>query len=357
MTTPDATTGDGGPAHRPPPVGDPPARRVVVASLGGTITMTSSRPGQGVTPSLQASDLVAAVPALADVAELSVHTLRTTPGAWLRPWDVLEVVRWAQDRADGAEGVVLVQGTDTIEETAYLVDLHWGRPEPVVVTGAMRSPAAPGADGPANLLAAALVAADRGSRDLGALVVLADEVHAASRVRKGDSLAPSAFSSAFGVLGRVHEGTVTYAGRLRRWPALPPPVPGRDPRVALLETHLGDDGRLLRLVCEDGYDGVVVAGFGVGHVSADMAEAVARAAEQLPVVLATRTGSGPVLRQTYGFVGSEQDLLARGVVPAGWLDARKARLLLWSLLAAQVPAEALRTAVLERGSRPGGPPD
>ena len=332
--------------------------RVVVGSLGGTITMTSGTPGQGVAPTLQASDLLAAVPSLAEVAELRAHTLRTAPGAWLHPVQVLEALGWAAGQADGAEGVVLVQGTDTIEETSYLLDLHWGRPEPLVVTGAMRTPSAPGADGPANLLGAVTVAGARVSRGRGVLVVMHDEVHAATRVRKSDSVSPSAFSSGpFGVLGRLHEGAVTYAGRPDRWPALPQPVPGRDPRVALLETGLGDDGELLRLVCAAGYDGVVVSAFGAGHVSEGLAAAVGEAvAAGMPVVLSSRTGSGPVLRGTYGFVGSEQDLIARGAVPSGWTDARKARLLLWSLLAADAPGEVVRAVVAERGAGPGGPP-
>ena len=327
---------------------------VSVASLGGTITMTSASAGAAVTPTLQAADLVAAVPALDEVAELSAATLRTEPGAWLTPLDVVAVGDWAREQE--ADGIVVVQGTDTIEETAYLLGLHWDRPQPLVVTGAMRAPSAPGADGPANLLSAVVVAGSAAARDRGALVVLNDDVHAAGRVRKSDAIAMHAFSSApFGPVGRVHEGTVTFADRPARWPALPPPLAGRSPRVALLETHLGDRGELLRLVADAGYDGVVLAGFGAGHVSAALAEAVTEVVAGCPVVLATRTGGGPVLRATYGFVGSEQDLLARGVVSAGWLDPRKARLLLWALLAAGLDADELRATITARGAAPGGP--
>ena len=136
---------------------------MAVASLGGTITMTPASGGGAVTPSLQAADLVAAVPGLDEVAELTVATLRTEPGAWLTPPDVVAVGEWARGQvADGGvDGVVVVQGTDTIEETAYLLDLYWDRPEPLVVSGAMRAPSAAGADGPANLLAATVVAAQR----------------------------------------------------------------------------------------------------------------------------------------------------------------------------------------------------
>lgn len=332
--------------------------RVVIGSLGGTITMTTPSAGGGVTPSLGAADLVQAVPALGEVADIAAQTLQTKPGAWLLPSDVVEVGTWAREQAAGADGVVVVQGTDTIEETAYLLDLHWDRPEPLVVTGAMRAAHAAGADGPANLLAATVVAGSASSRDRGVLVVLDDDVHAATRVRKSDSIAMHAFTSApFGPIGRVHEGRATYAGRSARWPALPEPLAGRAPRVALLEVHLGDVGHLLQLVVDDGYDGVVVAGFGAGHVSAAMAEVMGVAIERCPVVLVSRTGGGPVLEKTYGFVGSEQDLLARGVVPAGWLDARKARLLLWSLLAAGLDRDAACEAITARGAAPGGPPD
>jgi L-asparaginase len=332
---------------------------VAVASLGGTITMTPAVTGAAVTPSLRAADLVSAVPGLDEVAELTATTLRTEPGAWLTPVDVLAVGEWARSQAadGGVDGVVVVQGTDTIEETAYLLGLHWDRPEPLVVTGAMRAPSAAGADGPANLLAAAVVAGSADSRDRGALVVLNDDVHAAVRVRKTDAIAMHAFSSApFGPVGRVHERRVTFADRPARWPALPAPLAGRAPRVALLETALGDRGELLRLVADAGYDGVVLGGFGAGHVSAALAEVVGEVAPHCPVVLASRTGGGPVLTGTYGFVGSEQDLLARGVVPAGWLDARKARLLLWALLAAGLDTDEVRATVTARGAAPGGPP-
>lgn len=332
--------------------------RVAVGSLGGTITMTSAT-GGAVTPSLDADALTRSVPGLADAAEVVAATLRTVPGAWLGPTDVAEVARWAAGQVTGrdpVDGVVVVQGTDTIEETAYLLDLYWDHVEPLVVTGAMRPPAAAGADGPANLLAAAVVAGAAVSRHRGVLVVLDDAVHAAARVRKTDSMATGAFTSgAFGVAGRVHEGSVTYAARAGRHAALPLASEGSDPRVALLETHLGDRGELLRLVLDAGCDGIVLAGFGAGHASAELAEAVGAAARRCPVVLASRTGGGPVLSRTYGFVGSERDMIARGAVPAGWLDGRKARLLLWALLAAGADAAAVRAEVTARGGAPGGP--
>ncbi len=327
--------------------------RVAVGSTGGTIAMTAQQQG-GVRPSLGAAELVAGVPGLAEVAELTATTLATVPSAHFGPHDVVEFGRWAAGAAQEADGAVLVQGTDTIEESAFLLDLLWDRPEPLVVTGAMRPATAAGADGPANLLSAAVVAGSPGARERGVLVVLDDDVHAAARVRKRDSTALHAFASEpFGAVGRVVERRACFVGPASRRDPLPPPRPGADPRVALLETHLGDRGELLRLVASAGYDAVVVGGFGVGHLSAEMADAVAEVADRVPVVLASRTGRGPVLRATYGFPGSEQDLVARGALSAGWLDPRKARTLVWLLLAGGAESVELRQALEERGSAPG----
>lgn len=330
--------------------------QVAIASLGGTITMTHAAGGRGVSPSMDAAELLNAVPALAEVADLKTRTLSTLPSASLSIADILLALAWAREVVSEADGVVLVQGTDTLEETAYLLSLYWDHSAPLVVTGAMRAAQQPGADGPANLLAAVIVAGSPESRDIGTLVVLNDEIHVASRVRKVDSTAMQAFASPpFGPIGRVYEQRVAYASRPHRWPALPAPAEGASPRVAMIETHLGDDGELLRLVAHDGYDGVVISAFGAGHVSAPMAEAIGKAVDQLPVVLSSRTGAGPVLQSTYGFTGSEQDLIERGAVRAGWLDARKARLLLYSLLAAEVSTQTLRATFAARSDAPGGP--
>ncbi|WP_435770168.1 asparaginase [Nocardioides sp. SYSU DS0651] len=322
---------------------------VAIGALGGTIAMTSAD-GSAVAPSLTAELLVQAVPAIGASADIRAETLAMLPSGSLDERTVLAALGWARDAVDaGAAGVVLTQGTDTLEESAYLLDLFWDRPEPLVVTGAMRSPQSPGADGPANLLAAVRAALASTSRERGVLVVFDDEVHQARWVAKTDSMSTGAFRSpVFGPIGRHVEAEVVYGVPAGRSGAIPlPDLAGRLeqplPRVPLLTTWLGDRGELLDLVTGSGPDGpdgldrpdgVVVAGFGAGHVSAAMADAVGRAAAMLPVVFASRTGSGPTGRALYGYPGSEVDLVGRGAVPAGWLPPVKARLLLWALVLA-----------------------
>lgn len=310
--------------------------RIHVLVLGGTITMLP-QPGGGIAPSLDGAALLEAVPGLADLARIEVATPFLMPSGSLT-LDHLRRVSAACETAlaAGADGIVVVQGTDTIEETSFVLDLLHGRAEPVVVTGAMRGAGSPGADGDANLTAAIAVAASRAARDMGVLVVLNDEIHAARHVVKAHTALPSAFlSPGFGPLGLVAEGRT----RLRLRPADRPaalPAPGEDgvPPVAILKASLGDDGRLIAAALAAGYRGLVVEAMGAGHVPDTLVEGLARAAETVPVVLATRVPGGPVFRRTYGYKGSEIDLLARGLVPAGFLSPEKARLLLALLLAA-----------------------
>ncbi|MEV4999597.1 asparaginase [Nocardioides sp. LML1-1-1.1] len=332
---------------------------VAIAALGGTIASTSSAAdGSAIVPTLTAESLAAAVPGLADVAEIRAETLATVPSPSLDEATLLRTLRWAREAVDaGAAGVVVTQGTDTLEESSYLLDLFWDRPEPLVLTGAMRSAQAPGADGPANLLAAVLTALAPASRERGALVAFADEVHAARWVAKTDALSTGAFRSpSFGAVGRCVEGEVRYvAPPVRLAPLAPPTDDTANPRVPLLTTYLGDDGSVLDTVVAGGADGVVVAGFGAGHVSASMAEAVGRAAARIPVVFASRTGAGPTGRAIYGYPGSEVDLAARGAVGAGWLSPLKARLLLWALASrGPVGRDELAAAFEVRGSLPTG---
>lgn len=303
--------------------------RVAVISLGGTIAMTSGS-SQGATPTLSADDLVAAVPGLHETGvQVEVHSFRGLPGASLTFPDLLELALMIETLA--VDGVVVTQGTDTIEETSYLLDLVTTGDMPVVVTGAMRNASMAGADGPANVLAAIRVAASAEARGSGCVVVFGEEIHAARWVRKTHATSPTAFTSYPGPVGYVAEDRVRITARLDAYPALDPRSATTPARTAVVNVGFGDDGTVLRAV-GDQVDGLVVAAFGAGHVPMACVDALGDLAKRMPVVLASRTGSGPVLSRTYGFPGSESDLLARGLISAGTLDPFKARVLLQLLL-------------------------
>ncbi|WP_067679568.1 asparaginase [Nocardia miyunensis] len=326
-------------------------RRLAVFGLGGTISMTANDSG-GVVPALSAGQLVAAVPGLAETGIcLEVEDFRRVPGSCLGFDDLAALSDAIDQRLDqGVDGIVITQGTDTIEETAYLLDLVHDRPQPVVVTGAMRNPTLAGADGPANLLAAVRTAASAQARDLGVVVVFADEIHAASRVRKAHSTSGFTFQSANGgPLGYVVEGRP----RLLNHPVDRTTVPiigtqRRTVEIGLMTTVFGDTGWWLDGAA-DRLDGLVVAGFGAGHVPDRVADALAAVASRIPVVLSSRTGAGSVLSSTYAYVGSESDLLSRGLISAGFLDPFKARILLRHLLAGGHDRAVVEAAFMRAG--------
>jgi L-asparaginase len=302
--------------------------RLLFLSLGGTITMVPSAEG-GITPKLGAAELVASVPRLAEVADIDAQSPFKLPSPSLSNANLVDVATAVMKGfAEGFDGAVVIQGTDTIEESAFLLDLLVDSEKPVVVTGAMRGADAPGADGPANLLAAAIVAASPDSWGMGTLVVLNYDIHSARFVQKSHTALPSAFLSPLvGSIGTVIEGRPRYYVRVARTPCLSPAA-GAPAPVALIKAAMGDDGRMLATLPGLGYVGAVIEGMGAGHVPADVAPLVGDLATKMPVVLASRVMTGPVFTHTYGYPGAEIDLIKRGAVPSGYLSGLKSRLLL-----------------------------
>jgi L-asparaginase len=328
--------------------------RVAVFMLGGTIA-SSAGPGEGATVRDSGAELMRGIPQAAAVADVSLHSVRMVPSGDLRLQDMAALSARAADAIrSGASGIVVTQGTDTLEETSYAFDLLWSLDEPAVFTGSMRNLSVPGTDAPANLLAAIRVAASPAARGAGTLVVMNDEIHAARHVRKGHATAPSAFRSPLtGPAGYVSEGRVRLLTRPRGRFRVPVPGDAPDRPVAQLVTFFDDDGRMIRAVPGLGYQGLVLAAFGCGHVPAWLAPVLGEVAGQIPVVLASRTNAGEVIRGTYGYPGGEMDLIARGLVPAVSLDAAHATVLLRLLLMAGVPRDALAWC-FEQASSPDG---
>jgi L-asparaginase len=326
--------------------------KLAIAALGGTMSMQARNAGEGVIPTVSGETLLASVPELTTLTRVTIETLGLLPSASLDFEFLLSVLSWAKYQVEqGAIGVVITQGTDTLEETAIFFDYLWNHDEPLVLTGAMRSAAQVGADGPANLLDASRVALSENSRQRGVQVVMNGQIHPACSVRKTDSLALQAFSSpVFGPAGLLVEGTVRYLRQPAHRMLLPLPHQTTQ-KIALLEASLSADTLLLENILKLGYDGLVIAGFGAGHVSESWAGAVEKIAERIPVIIATRTGSGSTAQSSYGFIGSEMDLIRKGSSMAGFLCPRKARILLWMLIGCQRQDELER--YLKEDIRPG----
>lgn len=317
--------------------------KVHVVVTGGTITMTRGSQ-RGIAPAIDGNSLLAAIPALADVADIEVSTPFLKPGASLSYADLAAIAMQARAAfAGGAHGVVVVQGTDTIDETSFFLDLMHRTEHPLVVTGAMRGAGMAGADGPANLLSSVIVAASRWS-GLGVVTVLNDEIHSARLVEKSHTALPSAFMSpGFGPIGYVIEGEAQIV--LRPIPiqvALSSETITPKP-VAIVKIALADRAKLLSLAACGDYAGIVVEGMGAGHLPAQVLPDLDRAVSAVPVVFATRVPGGSIFRSTYGFSGGEIDLIGRGLIPAGFLSATKARLLLALLIGEGRSREQIRS--------------
>ena len=192
-------------------------RPVRLLAAGGTISMRGEDGGSAV-PRLDAAGLVAAVPELSAFPGLSIENVLSLPGPQISPAKALALARRAAEISGEGSGVVITSGTDTLEELAMLCALTCRSDAPVVLTGANRTASAPGADGPANLLALC-AASSQAARGLGVTVAFGGEIHAATSVRKVDSTGPAAFGSPVsGPIGRIVEGRVWLHSR----PLTPP---------------------------------------------------------------------------------------------------------------------------------------
>jgi L-asparaginase len=302
-------------------------RPVRVLAAGGTIAMR----GERAVPALDASELVEQLPQVAGF-RLEAETVLSLPSTHLSLADALDLARRAGQAASAGEGVVLTTGTDTMEEVAMLCALTYGGEAPIVITGANRPGSAPGADGPANLLDAIILARAPAAADLGVVVAFGGEVHAATTVRKIDSTGPVAFGSpTAGPLGRIVEGRVWLHATPRR-PA-PIEVDRLEHRVATVTTGLGDDGTMLGHAAE-ACDGIVLIALGAGHLSPGVLGELRRATERVPVLITCRPDRSSMLFSTYGFEGAERDLRASGAICVPFLSAAAARVALLCALGA-----------------------
>lgn len=309
---------------------------VVVLATGGTIASVYDSVKGGYVAELTGETLVRAVPGLDTMARVEVVQVANvgstdmTPALWL---DVSRRAQAALARPDVA-GVVVTHGTDTLEETAYFLDLTVGSDKPVVLVGAQRAASEPDADGPHNLRDAVLTVTSPASRGMGTLVVLNGEIHAAREVTKTNTLNVSTFlTPQFGALGTIDpDGVRYYRAPLRRQHI--DIAPGAElGRVEIVTNYAGADGSVVRGVLAQGHlDGLVVEASGVGNLSGRLFEALEEVrAQGIPVVISTRVHSGRAL-PLYAGKGSGVTLEQIGCVFADNLSPHKARVLLLAAL-------------------------
>ncbi|WP_027481174.1 asparaginase [Deinococcus pimensis] len=312
-------------------------RHLALIHTGGTISSQYDPQAGGVIP-----QHAPRVPDLPDVRVTDFEPFRL-PSPHIRLEHMLALRDLIEDVGPAHDGVVLTHGTDTLEETAFFLHLTLSTDTPVVLTGSMRHAGEPSWDGPGNLRDAAEVALHAGTRGRGALVVFGGDIFDARTVTKTHTTTQGAFGGYPGPLGRVDGAALRYFARPEARPVFP--VTSVDARVEVLYAYAGWQGEGFEEAAARA-DGLVVAALGTGNLPPELLPLV-QACEK-PVVLATRTHAGPVL-PVYAYAGGGATLVRAGAIPASFLNAHKARILLIVLLSLGYPPERVRE-VFERGA-------
>jgi L-asparaginase len=303
--------------------------RVAVIFTGGTISMETDSAAGGNVPRLGGAAILARTPGLGDIADVVPIDRGLTPASHFTFPQLFELARAvdAAARPSDVAGCVVVQGTDTIEETSFFLDLVLRTDKPVVVTGAMRSASHPGYDGPANIRDAVRCAASPALEGEGVVVVLAGSIDAADDVTKTHSSSYETFKSLnFGPIGRVDGDTVRIVRRRTGRRRVEATTAAE--RVHLITAHVAMDGSLVEAALAAGTDGFVVEATGAGNTSAQLLDACRRAiVAGTPVALTTRCPAGRASTD-YAFLGGGATWVHSGAMLAGYLGGPKARVAL-----------------------------
>jgi L-asparaginase len=315
---------------------------IVILFTGGTIAMRND-PGGGTVPSLSAGDILQATRGIDAVTGVETEEWGSHPGPHMtveRMWALRNRIREHLARPE-VTGVVVTHGTDTLEESAYLVARSVAPEKPVVFTGAMRTVSDLGWDGPANLLESVRVAASHETRGFGAMVVISGQIFTALDATKTNTHLLDAFESpGYGPLGVLDEGELIVH---REMPPMPPILTPEEPAVPvdIIFVAAGSDERLLDASRKDA-KGVIVAAMGRGNVPPALVPAIERwVSDGKPVVVTSRTQGGRV-GHTYGYAGGGRQLEQIGVVFGGSRRAQQARIDLMLALGANMPLDAIR---------------
>lgn len=323
-------------------------KQVVILTTGGTIS-TRDVDGSGAKPTLRGEDLVKQIPGLDAVADVEIAELAFIPGAFM----TLDLMRQMSERAAAilarpdVHGLVITHGTDTLEESAYLLHLTVDSDKPVVFTGAMRNSSQVGFDGYRNLYDAVRVAAHDGSHGMGTLVVLNEEVHSARWVTKTNGQKEDTYKSpAAGPVGVIYGDGPRFFMRPQPRTVL---AVRFEPKVDLIRLCVDCDDKFIRCAIDSGSRGIVLEVFGGGRINPPLLPAIDRAVQTgISVAATTRCVTGSMW-DMYGYEGAFRDLQRRGLLFAHDLPGHKARLKLMLGLGNALPRERLATYFAERG--------
>ncbi|QUH29595.1 asparaginase [Vallitalea guaymasensis] len=308
-------------------------KKVALIFTGGTISMMVDERLKAAIPALSDKDIISKVSGIEKMAQIEVIHYGAYPGPHIVPNMMLDIARVTNEllsREDIA-GVVITHGTDTLEETAYFLDLVINSEKPVVVTGSMRNGSELGYDGPANLAASICTVCSEESKNKGVLVVMNNQVNAADEVTKTHTLSLDTFQSMdFGPLGIVDSDQVIYYRNRKKASKIV--TENIENRVALIKAVAGLGSEFIDYLVDNDYRGIVIEALGRGNLPPTMLEGIRRAIDlNIPVVIVSRCSKGRVL-DSYGYQGGGRQLRDMGVILGDNLSGQKARIKLMIVL-------------------------
>lgn len=311
-------------------------KKIAVIFNGGTISMKVDENIQAAVPTLTGAEIMAKVTGIERFAEIESHNFSSLPSPHMTVELMLELSKQIDIlvKRDDIDGVVVTHGTDTLEETSYLVDLTLNTDKPVVFTGAMRSSSELGYDGPANLAASICTASAKESFGRGVLICFNGELNSAKEVTKANSMALNAFRTPnFGPIGIVDNNRVIFYREVSDSDFFE--VDKIDTKIALIKCGASVEGDFIDFAVDNGYRGIVLEALGRGNVPPMMAPSIERAIEKgVVVILTSRCFEGRVFG-AYGYEGGGQQLKSSGVIFGDSMPSQKARIKLLLMLSAK----------------------
>ncbi len=297
----------------------------------------------GASPALSGEEIVAQVNGLKEIADFEIINFARLPGPHVTPSIMLELahaVRLVLQRED-IDGVVITHGTDTLDETAYFLDLILQSVKPVVFVGAMRNSSELSWDGPANLIAAVRVATTVEARGLGVLVAMSEEIIAAREVIKTHTESVDTFQSRdYGPIGLIDKDRIIIARRTTDQEYIQ--TDDIELAVETIKMVSGGDGKFIDYAIAQGVRGLVLEAFGRGNVPPGYMGSIDRAAKTgIPIVLTSRCSRGRTL-DAYAYEGAGKTLTKLGVILGGVLPSHKARIKLILALGAGWGTDRIR---------------
>lgn len=308
-------------------------KKILIIFTGGTIAMKVDPNLDAAIPALNSDEIISTVSNIEEIVDVETINFGNLPSPHIKPGHMLEISEIIKENINREDisGIVVTHGTDTLEETAYFLDLVIDNEKPIVLLGSMRNYSELGYDGSSNLSAAICTAISDKARGKGVLVVMNNEVNAAGEVTKTNTLSLDTFKSPeFGPLGIVdNEEVIFYRDIIDRKHISTSKI---EDKIALIKTGSGMDSNIINFYIDSGYKGIVIEALGRGNIPPEMVSGIERAIEKsIPVVMVSRCHTGRVL-DSYGYKGGGKHLRDLGVILGGNLPGQKARIKLMLIL-------------------------